>query len=95
LTSQGLVAGLITSLLQDARLWGYLRELFDSQVTTFLESFMVKNWKIVFEENMLGILNGLEMEVKSIEGTLQERLINLNAISQELIQLVVQACRSH
>jgi hypothetical protein len=88
LGSRGLENGLIEVLLRDARLWGWLSSLLEEQVTILRESFETKNWAVLFEQDDSGQSQHLKHKTDEMAKQLREKLKNLTALSQELIQLV-------
>jgi hypothetical protein len=70
-------------------LWGQLSQLLEDQVRALVGSFKVKNWEMLFEEGRPETRQALQDDVNKLAKELRNRLMSLNAISQELIQLVV------
>jgi hypothetical protein len=83
-----LQAGLIEALLHDARLWGWLNGLLEDQAVALIASFEAKSWELIYEQENRETARILKEDVNKLVEELRDKLKNLVATSQELIQLV-------
>ena len=88
--SNGRDSKLISDLLLDARLWGWLRTLSEGQAQTFktLErNYKTKGWMVLYEEGTEGRPQSFERETANLTDQMDLKLKGLEAASRELIQL--------
>lgn len=93
LVSNGRDSKLIKDLLLDARMWGWLRKLFEGQALTLrtLEgNYKTRGWTVLHEEGKViteGKLQSFKRETDNLTNQWDKKLKGLEDVSRELIQL--------
>lgn len=88
--SNGRDSKLISDLLLDARLWGWLRKLSEGQgqtLKTLERNYKIKGWTVLYEEGTARKLQSFEQEIVNLTDQMDLKLKGLEVASQELIQL--------
>ena len=88
--SNGRDSKLISDLLLDARLWGWLRKLSEGQgqtLKTLERNYKIKGWTVLYEEGTARKPQSFEQEIVNLTDQMDLKLKGLEVASQELIQL--------